>query len=323
MADCVKFQEEMQDYFDNTLDNKAQDALWAHLTDCADCALLFDAYEEVQQQLNTAFAPVPVNFTEDVMSKIQGTPVLQVVKPKRVRQRFFAAAALFFLVFGVGFWALGGGGFLEEQQTVPDALLAAPIVPNVEQRVFEYNWGTVETEDPVPPVTVQAEPASIEPSDFIADEIFTDDERIELAGIDMVQRGNDSTSFDPTLFIQYIRDEPWSWEAFSTHLLRAGYHYYFSQEVEGVFFVPDPYNLGSYFYGFLSENEENEAIIQVLGYHLIGEDFSRRVELRLDETGVFQYYYDVPVLLHYGVLAENLRSLLEFLIRGNITISWQ
>ena len=310
MTDCVKLQENLQDFFDATMQADEQDALLAHLETCADCRLFFDAYEEIGQSFTDMLEQPPEDFTANVMRKIENASVLQVIAPKRHTRRYFTVAALFLLAFGAGFWALNSD-LLDESPHVAPETAAAP-VPAIDHTLRiatpENEPAQLDSTDIVfepAPTTQSSVPVDTQSAD--AEECW-DDETIEQLS---------TLNFNTSLFDRYFRDDVFLWDDLAESLSRARYHYVLFHDTHGEHFqVFDPYNPNSYLYGLLEHNVHNQLIVRALGYHFVGDDFSRRVEFWVDEHGFVRYYFDVPTFLGAGTFTEHMQDLLDFLRRG-------
>ena len=310
MTDCVKLQENLQNFFDSTMQADEQDALLAHLETCADCTLFFDAYEGIGQSFADMMEDPPEQFTANVMSKIENASVLQVIAPKRRTKRYLSIAALFFLAFGVGFWALNSDLFDDSPHAAPEAVASpapasdsilraaapesAPIEPNDAHIIFEPA-----------PATHAPEPVDTEP---VETGEYSGDETIMQFG---------STNFNTTLFDRYFHEDVFLWDDLTESLDRARHRYVLFHDAHGEQFqIFDPYNTNSYLYGLLEYNVHNQLVVRALGYHFVGEDFSRRVEFRIDEHGFVSHYFDVSDFLDGGRLTEHIQDLLDFLRQG-------
>jgi len=311
MTDCVKFQENLQNFFDHTMQAEEQDALLAHLETCADCTLFFDAHEEIGQAFSDMMEEPPEDFTANVMGKIGDASVLQVITPKRRRtKRYLSIAALFFLAFGVGFWALNSDLFDESPHAAPEAL-ASP-VPAIDS-TLRFALPEDEPEEAgdlhaVPesmPLEHTPEPLNTTPAD--AGDYWDEQTIVQL----------NATNFNTTLFDRYFRDDVFLWDDLAESLDRARHRYVLFDDVHGEHFqIFDPYNTDSYLYGLLERNMHNQLIVRALGYHFVGDDFSRRVELWFDEHGLVRYYHNVPDFLEGGTFSVQAQDLLDFLRQG-------
>ena len=310
MTDCVKLQENLQNFFDNTMQADEQDALLAHLETCADCTLFFDAYEGIGQSFADMMEEPPEHFAANVMGKIENASVLQVIAPKRRTKRYFGIAALFFLAFGVGFWAFNSDLFDESPHAAPEAV--APPAPASDTTLRAAAPESEPVESGNAHIIFEPTPTAHPPEPMDTNPVEVD----EYSDNETIMQLN-TTSFNATLFDRYFRDDVFLWDDLTESLDRARHRYVLFDDVHGEHFqIFDPYNADSYLYGLLERNVHNQLVVRALGYHFVGDDFSRRVEFWVDEHGFVRYYFDVPDFLEGGNFTEHMQDLLEFLRRG-------
>lgn len=320
MNDCQMFEDQLEDFLEDSLTSQQKDTHLAHLASCDNCKLLLEACEVLEEEFKLSQSPAPVDFTKNVMAKVASASVLQVVSPKRSYKRYFATAALFFLVFGLGFFALNGDLF--GQTTIPaePAPMVAEPMPPVTDAVpdLTQNRSVSPTEEPPAPAQTFEPASQASATDMIEHFPINEDEHIhsfEVDSLDILP-----ISFNPSLLNRLAFTQPWLWEDFVAYLQNGSYSHRFSTEDENRFYVTDPYNPGSYLYGLLTYNEENQQIVRVLGYHFTDGDFSRRVEMRVDDQGAATHYYHVNDMFTSGTPTTSLRSLIEFLARGSVVL---
>ena len=70
MRTCNEYQELISCMTDGELDANAQAELHAHIEDCENCKLIYQAFSAISESLNGDLAEVPANFTSSVMDKV-------------------------------------------------------------------------------------------------------------------------------------------------------------------------------------------------------------------------------------------------------------